>query len=136
MRTEDRACHAWKCHALVVEDEAADRQLVKDIFLREGFLVDEATNGREALEKIRSRKYDVIVLDILLPYLDGYEVMRHLRSQAPEILERTVIVSRLHAKDMETFFPGCHIIQKPASEEDLARIARLFRARARPDQEA
>ena len=113
--------------ALLVDDEAPDRHSVKEIFVREGFVVDEATNGQDALDKIREHHYDVIVLDILMPYVDGYEVVRHLKTQSPEILEKIIVISRLNIKDMNVFFPGCRVIQKPASDEDLKQIARQYR---------
>lgn len=118
-----------KPRALLVDDDEPDRHHNRDIFLREGFLVDEAVNGREALDRIRENAYDIIVLDILMPYVDGYEVMRHLKTQAPDILNRTVVVSRLNLKDMQVFFPGCRLIQKPASREDLLRAAREYRTK-------
>ena len=113
-------------HALVVDDEEQDRHFVRDIFLREGFQVHEATNGREALDHLKRNAYDVIVLDILMPYLDGFEVMRHLKNQSAPDLQHTVVVSRLNLKDMKVFFPGCRVVQKPVSGEDLAAIAREF----------
>lgn len=116
-----------KPRALLVDDDEPDRHHNRDIFLREGFAVDEAVNGREALDRIRQNSYDIIVLDILMPYVDGYEVMRHLKTQAPDVLNRTVVVSRLNLKDMKVFFPGCRLIQKPASREDLMRAARESR---------
>ena len=112
--------------ALVVDDEEQDRHFVRDIFLREGFQVDEATNGREALDHLKRRKYHVIVLDILMPYVDGFDVMRQLKTRSPNDLEHTVVVSRLNLKDMKVFFPGCRVVQKPVSPEDLAAIARDF----------
>jgi CheY-like chemotaxis protein len=118
-----------KPRALLVDDDEPDRHHTRDIFLREGFTVDEAVNGREALDRIRENSYDIIVLDILMPYVDGYEVMRHLKTQAPDVLNRTVIVSRLNLKDMQVFFPGCRLIQKPASREDLMRAAREYRTK-------
>jgi CheY-like chemotaxis protein len=116
-----------KPRALLVDDDEPDRHHNRDIFLREGFTVDEAVNGREALDRIRENSYDIIVLDILMPYVDGYEVMRHLKMQRPDVLNRTVVVSRLNLKDMQVFFPGCRLIQKPASREDLMRAAREYR---------
>lgn len=113
--------------ALVVDDEKPDRDAIKRIFIREGFAVDEATNGREALDRIRQHNYDVIVLDILMPYVDGFEVMRHLKNQAPQVLARIIVISRLNHKDMRVFFPGCKIIQKPASDEDLKEVAQMYR---------
>lgn len=118
-----------KPRALLVDDDEPDRHHTRDIFLREGFSVDEAVNGREALDRIRENSYDIIVLDILMPYVDGYEVMRHLKMQAPDVLNRTVVVSRLNLKDMKVFFPGCRLIQKPASREDLMRAAREHRVK-------
>lgn len=67
------------------------------------------------------------MLDILMPNVDGFDVMRHLKTQAPEVINRMVVCSRLNLKDMKVFFPGCTVLQKPASADDLVALARRFK---------
>lgn len=116
--------------ALVVDDDEEDRRRVGGILQKEGFAVFEARNGREALERIRKHSFELIVLDILMPYVDGFEVMNHLKKQLPEVLEKTVVVSCVDLRDLNAFFPSCRVIQKPASTDDLAEIARDIRKTA------
>src|SRR2546425_7236445 len=68
---------------LVVEDEEKLAQLVKRALLAERFSVDVAHDGREGLELATSYDYDLIILDLLLPQLDGSEVLRRVRRGNP-----------------------------------------------------
>ncbi|HSH36750.1 response regulator transcription factor [Schnuerera sp.] len=70
---------------LVVEDEEHIRKFVKINLEREGFIVEEAGTGEEALEIVKKKDIDVVVLDIMLPGIDGYEVCRILRQKHPTI---------------------------------------------------
>ena len=119
MESEERTFRA-----LVVDDDEEDRTRVSGVLKNEGFDVFEARNGREALERIRKNNFALIVLDILMPYVDGFEVMSHLKKQLPEALEKTVVASCVDLRDLNAFFPSCRVIQKPVSTSDLAQIAR------------
>lgn len=66
---------------LVVEDEKKVREFVKKGFEEEGHCVDAAADGQEGFFLAEGEKYDCIVLDIMLPKLDGYEVARQLRAK-------------------------------------------------------
>ena len=78
---------------LVADDEIRITKLVELALSEEGFRVVTATGGREALEKAEEYRPDVILLDIMMPDLDGIEVMRELRERRP------VAVILLSAKD-------------------------------------
>ncbi|MGH2562568.1 MAG: response regulator [Thermomicrobiales bacterium] len=67
---------------LVVDDEPSLRQTLEYTLRREGFVVATAADGREALELARRRRPDVIVLDIMLPGMDGLQVCRTLRAES------------------------------------------------------
>lgn len=60
---------------LIVDDEASIRNTLRDILEYESFEVDEAPNGKEGLQKILQNQYDVVILDIKMPIMDGMEVM-------------------------------------------------------------
>jgi two-component system copper resistance phosphate regulon response regulator CusR len=66
---------------LVVEDEKKVREFVKKGFEEEGHCVDAAADGQEGFFLAEGEKYDCIVLDIMLPKLDGYEAARQLRAK-------------------------------------------------------
>jgi DNA-binding response OmpR family regulator len=65
---------------LVVDDEPAIRDIVRRYLAAEGYEVAEAADGREALERVRSFAPDLVVLDVLMPGMDGLEVLRRLRA--------------------------------------------------------
>ena len=77
---------------LVVDDDRAIRELLAAVMRREGLTVDVASDGDAAIEHLRETRYNVIVLDLMMPKLSGWEVVGWLRSN-PECKPRTVIVS-------------------------------------------
>jgi len=66
---------------LIVDDEADTLKLVSLMLERQGYEVSTAVNGREALEKIEANKPDLILLDVMMPEMDGFEVARKLRDE-------------------------------------------------------
>ena len=70
---------------LVVDDEAAIRRTLREILEYEDFAVDEAENGPEALEKVKGASYDLILLDVKMPKMDGLEVLAKIASEQPEV---------------------------------------------------
>lgn len=70
---------------LIVEDEESIRKFVKINLDRAGFIVREASTGEEGIEIARLGDIDIVVLDIMMPGIDGYEVCKILREEFPEI---------------------------------------------------
>ena len=66
-------------HALVVDDDADARDLVRQALERAGWTVDEAADGRQGLDRVAARRPDVILLDLTMPVMDGFEFARLLR---------------------------------------------------------
>jgi DNA-binding response OmpR family regulator len=116
-----------KPSALVVEDDPPEREELTRILHEEGFQVKGVRSGREALDALRTGSYDLVVLDILLPVMDGFDVMKQLKEIAPEVLQRTIVVSRLDVRDMKVFFPVSRVFSKPVDEGELREAARLAR---------
>ena len=65
---------------LVVDDEPAIRALIAKIVQRAGFAVDTARDGAEAIEMLRTTGYSVLVVDLMMPVMDGYDVIEHVRT--------------------------------------------------------
>jgi len=68
-------------HILVVEDEEAIRTGLIDVLVFHGFKVDSAATGPAGLQKAQSGKFDLILLDIMLPGMDGYEICNRIRAE-------------------------------------------------------
>ena len=70
-----------KARILVVEDEAAIRSGLVDVFVYHGYAVDTAADGNDGLRKALSGKFDLILLDVMLPGVDGFEICNRIRQQ-------------------------------------------------------
>jgi DNA-binding response OmpR family regulator len=73
---------------LIADDDPPLRGLLRLVAARAGFDVDTASNGAEALEKIRANRYTVAVIDLMMPWMSGYDVIEHLA----EMPERPAVV--------------------------------------------
>lgn len=78
---------------LVVEDDHAIRRLVKMVLSRDGYRVDVATDGVEAVLKLGLVEFDVIILDLMMPNLDGFSFMSTLAQNDPALLQRIIVTS-------------------------------------------
>jgi two-component system, chemotaxis family, chemotaxis protein CheY len=76
---------------LVVEDDAATRTLLRRMLERTGFAVTTAINGRDGVERFREHPADVVLTDMLMPEMDGIDLIRTLRSEWPAV--RVIAVS-------------------------------------------
>ena len=64
---------------LVVDDEKLIRDVIKEYLLLENMEVDDASNGIEAIEKVKSKDFDIIIMDIMMPKMDGYTACREIK---------------------------------------------------------
>ena len=64
---------------LIVDDEEKIREIIKKYAVFEGYETDEATDGMDAVEKCRNNDYDLIVMDIMMPFLDGFSAAKEIR---------------------------------------------------------
>ncbi len=87
---------------LAVDDEKAIVRLVQVNLEREGYEVVTAYDGREALEKVASERPDLVVLDVMMPYMDGFEVLQQLRKD-PNTRDIPVIMLTAKAQDADVF---------------------------------
>jgi len=65
---------------LIVDDEVLIRNIIKDYCHNEGYLTDEACDGLEAIEKVNENNYDIIILDLMMPKLDGYSCYGQIKN--------------------------------------------------------
>jgi DNA-binding response OmpR family regulator len=78
---------------LIVEDDASIRRLVTMVLEREGYRVEAASDGAEAVSKLSHTDYDVIILDLMMPNLDGFTFMSTLAEKDPGRLKRIIVTS-------------------------------------------
>jgi len=112
---------------LVVDDELWLRVLIAEMFTADGYAVDTAVDGAEALSKVRQRPYDMIVCDVQMPELDGLGLYRELARERPELVARFVFVTGSR-QDGPTWTAlkrtGAPCLAKPFTAEELRRVAR------------
>ena len=64
---------------LIVDDEELIRNIIKEYCHSEGYLTDEASNGKEAVDKVKCNDYDIIILDLMMPKIDGYSCYSRIK---------------------------------------------------------
>jgi two-component system NtrC family sensor kinase len=113
--------------ALVIEDEVALGEAVADALTDEGFKVDRAVDGEEALARLRERHYDVLICDLKMPKVDGMAFFAEVSATMPQIARRLIFVTGdVAGTEAESFLEesGCRWIPKPFRLRDLVRIAK------------
>jgi two-component system NtrC family sensor kinase len=113
--------------ALVVEDEQALNEAVAAALADEGFRVDRASNGEEALARLREAHYDVVICDLKMPKVDGMMFFREVSATMPHVATRLVFVTGdVAGTEAERFLEesGCRWVPKPFRLRDLVRVAR------------
>src|SRR5688572_8966359 len=78
---------------LVADDEERIRQLVAHVLRRAGFDPVEAVDGQHAIEQLDAGPFEVLVLDLMMPRVDGFGVVNHLIETKPDMMERTVVMT-------------------------------------------
>jgi len=87
---------------LVCDDERHIVRLIQVNLERQGYIVVTAFDGKEGLEKIRAEKPNIVVLDVMMPYMDGFEVLKTIRRE-PETENLPVIMLTAKAQDKDVF---------------------------------
>jgi len=80
---------------LLVDDDKNSINLYKSLLEKEGHEIDTAYDGEEGLEKIKKGKYDLILLDVMLPKIDGITVLSDLNKELPQVERKIVLLSNL-----------------------------------------
>jgi diguanylate cyclase (GGDEF)-like protein/PAS domain S-box-containing protein len=108
---------------LVVDDDAASRQIVTTLLNHHGHRVYEASDGREGLEVALAVKPNLVISDILMPSMDGYEFVRQLR--ANPVLERVEVIfytANYHEREAQNLAQACQVarvLAKPCGHADI-----------------
>ena len=116
---------------LIIDDDPKIRSVVRRGLVYEGFRVTEAGSGEEGLDKARDQTPDLVVLDVMLPGIDGLEVCRRLREAGDEV-SILMLTARDEVKDrVEGLETGAddYLVKPFSFEELLARVRALLRRR-------
>jgi two-component system response regulator ResD len=118
-----------KKRVLVVEDDERIRKVVRIILTCDELEVDEAAGGQEALDSLAAGTYDLVVLDLMMPDVDGMQVLQKIRS-TPGLAEVPVIVVTAKSSDadiMTGFRQGAnYYITKPFEPRELVDSVELI----------
>lgn len=87
---------------LVCDDELMNRKVASKILTKEGFDVVEATNGKEALELLNEQRVDVILMDLIMPVMNGYEATKAIKTNSELATIPLIIISALSDKEAIT----------------------------------
>ena len=115
---------------LVVDDEENAREGLSKILTKEGYRVDTAANGKEAVDSLKHHSYDLVITDMRMPLMDGFEVLREIKKMKESIGVIMItaygeVESYLEAMNMGAF----EYINKPVRVNELKRvIAKMLEA--------
>ena len=119
---------------LIIEDESRLAVTVADLLQSSGYTVDIAGNGLTGLERAKNGNYDALILDVMLPGMDGYAVLRHLREagkQTPVLMltARSGLEDRVCGLDAGADY----YLTKPFENEELLACLRTILRRVKPE---
>ena len=102
----------WR--VLVVDDDRAIRELVKRLMSRQGFVIDVATDGQEAWSLIAENVYDAVLLDLMMPNMNGFDLVERVRCEKPSLLPRIVVMTAFSRGGKIPIIEGVHsTLRKP-----------------------
>jgi CheY-like chemotaxis protein len=109
---------------LIVEDDPDILSSLAEAIREEGFVVETAANGYQALTRLESQLPDMIFLDLMMPLMDGWKFLEVARSRFPDFHAPVVLLSAVHNLTEEARRLGVRaFLAKPFDLEDVARMA-------------
>ena len=124
---------------LVVEDQEDNRQILRDLLASADYEMDEAENGQEALDAVVRQRPDLILMDIQLPIMDGYEATRRIKAD-PVLRTIPIIAVTSHALtggEEKARAAGCDdFVPKPYSPRQLLAKIREYLPSEKPPTES
>ncbi len=110
-------------HLLIVDDEELIRGVIKDYVEAENYTCDEASDGRSAIELVEKNNYDLIIMDIMMPHMDGYQAVKEIK----EIKNIPIIMLSARVEEIDKL-QGFNLgiddyVTKPFSPKEL--VARI-----------
>jgi CheY-like chemotaxis protein len=118
---------AFVPRVLVADDDPSIRKLVCTIMKRERLAVDCVADGAEAIDKLGERAYSVILLDLMMPRIDGFGVVEWIRTHPPENKPIILVVTAYADQSFKQIDPNlvAGVLRKPFEVADLGNLVRL-----------
>jgi len=107
--------------ALVVDDDEPIRTMLTKIVERQDIEVDVARDGQEAIDRIGEDGYSVILLDLMMPRVDGFQVLEYMSQNHPEKLACTIVASAIPESEIHRRFDGS-VFRIHAKPFDMTRL--------------
>lgn len=126
---------ARKYRALIVEDDPAIRKLVEKLLSRRRIEVEVAPDGRTAMEKLRARRFSVLVLDLMVPEVNGFEVIEFLKSEGIRIPVAVVSAVSHQALTQLDLDVVKLVISKPFDVDEFTKAVVALCEEAEDDQQ-
>ena len=116
-----------EARVLVADDDPSILQLVRTIIKREGFDVDCAADGVEAIEYLEEHDYPVILLDLMMPRMDGFEVIEWLKTHPPAKKPILLVITAYADQKFKQVDPEmvAGVLRKPFEVADIGNLVRL-----------
>ncbi len=114
---------------LIVDDAAMVRRYYRDVLEAAGFAVDEAINGIEGIEATHRRQYDLLCVDVNMPLMDGYTMIRNLRAEArTQHIPAVMISTETQSHDAtRAYEAGANLyLPKPVTPRELVTLCTLL----------
>jgi DNA-binding response OmpR family regulator len=111
---------------LVVDDEENIRELYRDELAEEGYRIELAENGQEALSKLESFRPDLVTLDVMMPGMDGIEVLRQIREKNPSIPVLLLTAFGEFRQDFNTWASDAYIVKSADVSELKQTVKKLL----------
>ncbi len=86
--------------ALVVDDDDPIRTLLATVVAHQGYVVETASDGEQAIQRLNADGFSLVLLDLMMPRVDGYAVLQHIRQSKPELLRCTIIASAVPEEEI------------------------------------
>ena len=119
---------------LVVDDDELNRRLMRVLLTHEGHRVEVASNGLEACDAVKTKKFDIVFMDLQMPVMDGIEASRQIRSGEKEGIHTFIVAltaDYLPEEGHKLFEAGIdNYISKPFEVEHIKRLLRYSSRRA------
>ena len=93
MASTVKAAQSGRTVVLVADDDVNINMLITRLLRHAGYDIIRVPDGRQAIEQIAANHVDVLVLDLMMPFVDGFGVLRHLAQARPDLLRRTIVVT-------------------------------------------